>query len=300
MGVGVEKAVFEHLAHVIVRHEVGQALAGIRIKAGNSIGVLHARPGRKILDQQPRTTQVHVAARAAHARTPGIVLAETLEVFGLDGEVQLVFGGAHQLVYQVFHRQARRAAGHLAVEVHEALHDGKVLRHLLDHARALHLHGHGLPAVCKHGAVHLRDGGRPQRRIVELGKGLLQRAPQLGGHLLARHFDRQRLALRAQSPEGLAVLDGQHVRVRRGNLPELHEGGAEVFEHGDGLLGRQTLVYLVLVQDFQYLAKTRRGVALVLGRGLLARAGQQVLKRRHGKHLRLCTRAACATHVLWL
>ena len=275
------EAVLEHLVHVVVRDEVGEPLARVVVEAVDPVGVFDAGPAGEVLDEQTRGAQLGIAARAADPRTAGVAGSEALQVPGLDGEVELVFGRAHQLVDEVFHRQARRAARDLAVKLHEALHDGEVLRDLLDHARALHLHRHDPPASRQHGTVHLRDGGRPQRRVVEFGKGLLQRAAQLGGHFLLHHIESQRLALGAQRPEGLAVLDGQHVRMRRGDLTELDEGGAEVFEHGDGLLGGQALVDPVPAQHLQYLEKARGGVALVLGRRLAARACEQVLERGH-------------------
>ena len=78
-----------------------------------------------------------------------------------------------------------------------------------------------LPTVLQLGPVHLPDGGRCQRCVVELGKQIFEHYPQLGLDDLTGGVGGKRRHLVLKLGEFLQKVDRDQVRTGRQNLSEL-------------------------------------------------------------------------------
>ena len=246
MRVCVEETVFHQLLHVVVGDEVGELVALFPAQALDGARLAHTRVGEEVLCEQRARRELLVAARGPYTRAVLVVLVEALEIARLDAEIKLVARRAHELVDELLERGPALARREQVVELDDAFHDREVVGDLLDHAGTLHLDGHDLLRVLDNSAVHLGNGGGTDGRVVELLEQLVDGLAQLVFYLLFDDRGIERLCMRPELAEGIAVLARQDVGVRRGNLAELDEGGAEVLEERHRLVGGDAVSDVVL------------------------------------------------------
>lgn len=170
MRVGMIETILHELLHIVMGHQIGQVVALI-VGQPEAVDFLHARAAREILGQHRRGGVVAVATRRCHALARLVVGKEPLQIVCLVFEIQLFGGGAHHLVNQLLDGQALPFGHHAIVDVDDSLHDGQVVRHRIDDTGTLNLHGND-GAVGKRRLVHLRDGSRPDRILVEIRERL--------------------------------------------------------------------------------------------------------------------------------
>ena len=96
--------------------------------------------------------------------------------------------------------------------------------------RALHLHRDAV-AVRQHGAVHLSDRRRRDRRLLELEEEPLDLEPELGLDHGAGLCERERTNVVLELPQLCDDVGRNDVGARRQQLPELDERRPELVEH---------------------------------------------------------------------
>ena len=211
----------------------------------------------------------------------GQLVVEAHEVVQLGGEIHLAGRRTLDFLDEAFERQqnvAMRIGSELA-QGQQVLHEHDVLGHRLSHARAAHLHGHRR-AVEQRRLVHLSDGGRAQRHRVDGGEHLVPRLPVRAVNLLDHHVEGHRVCIVAQFLEGIAVSLGQKVGAVRGQLADLHVGGAKGLQHLHRLGGSQPMQHLVLAHDAHDFVHARmRGLVLEGNLGDF----HELFERGHGR-----------------
>ena len=264
----------EHLLHPVLRDEVGEVFALVLRYLLEHAVLLETRPAREVHRQHERCAVLLEGARGLDTLARHVVAVEAGEVAHLDGEVHLVFGRALQLVEELLERNLRRARVDELVGGEQAAHEQDVFCDDLGDAWPHDLDRDLIARLLEDGAMHLRDGRRAQRMLVEHGEHVCVRVDRLDDGV-----EIDRLDICAQLAELVAVLLGQYVGVRGGDLPELDERRAELLQDGDCLLGRQPLRrHLVLADDPENLAHALRARLVLDGQ-----AGQLdgFLERRH-------------------
>jgi hypothetical protein len=254
--------VVEHAQPTVRGHPV---VAGVRV------GVQHAHSGGA-REQEPHVQQPGLVALLARARrdhvrqrTPvhpfrhddvlrtlhdlwhrelGVAVVghrEGVLCFGLQPVVELFDQSVVQLLQDRLHVDARDHAAERATQPADLREVGTKR---LACARVLHLDGH-LAAVEPDRLVHLTDGRRRGRVVVEAGEQLRPVVAQVVGehlvHGLGRHGRCSVLQLRQRRPVRGGDLFGQGGLEDAHDLAELHGPAFELAEHAEHLLGRAGL-----------------------------------------------------------
>ena len=219
----VEQGPLEEADHAGAHHRLGVDAGGLHplhVAEVEAVEALHhEHPPRHQRGVGPGDDEVALLQRGEGRRHIEHVLGLEPEVELLDDRLgeELDEGG----------RVGQRGDGDPAHQVRgQPGHDGEVLAHPVRHRRALDLDHHRRP-VAQRRRVHLRDGGRGERRLLDrgedgaegaaqlLGEHLLDDRPRLGGHLVA-------------APLELGHQLGREDAVtRRDDLAQLDVGGAQ-------------------------------------------------------------------------
>ena len=247
MRVGMEEPVIEDLRGVVVEDLLADLLEVVaRIpqtvgrQDGNAVDVFH--------DQHVLAAQLGMHFRAIDEGDALVQTREFLEVSGFALEVRLLEERGPQLLHhvaQVEHlvvlHEARRLARHHA-------HDVDVERHGGLHAGPLDLHRHDI-AIREARLVHLRKRRAAERRGVD-GVEDVALARAVDAVKRRQHvLERQRFALHLEFCQLIAVGLREDLRARGQRLADLHEAGAQVFQHGAELFRREAAQEMVLLVD---------------------------------------------------
>ena len=269
----MEKAVVQDLLGEVVHHLVAdfrQVIARIDdrvgVADGNAVHVLHHQHvGRAVLK---------IGLGAADEGNITVEQGELTQVLGFAGEVGFLDEGDPQL----FHHGVE--VEHLVVrdETIEVLDDGAqhvdVLRHNRTNPGALHFNGH-LVAVHERGLVNLRQRSAAQGLGVDRPE---YPAAAITVHGIERRhhlLEGQRRGVGLQMRKLVAVSLRQDLGARGQNLPDLHEGRAQVFQDRTEFGRAHAILHIVLADDAKDLAhagKTRltgKLVALLVYDGFL-------------------------------
>ncbi len=245
--IGVEEAVLEdHLDdHPDARLRDARALMTVIPDRLIDLGAREELEREHLLR---RRLPVHL--REAHARMPVEVLRELDGVVGLLLEVELAGDRAVELIDEPDRRVEARFGNGPLHQRRERVEDLHVARNRDARAWTLDLDDHLARAalVAQDGAVYLADRRGGERRLVEALVDLVERTAQgvLDSLLDVGERDRVHLVLelfQLGDPGG-----GDHVRAGGRDLPEFHEGGAEVHrDQADPLRERDPLALLLAV-----------------------------------------------------
>ena len=201
---------------------------GVDAGGAHALDVAEVEPVEALHHQHPAGDQRRV--RAGHDEVALVQRGERHgdieHVLGLETEVELLDDRLGEELDQG-RRVGQRGDRDAADEVRrQPRHDGEVLAHPRRDRRALHLH-HDRRPVAQRGGVHLGDGGRGQRGVLDGGEHRLERPAQLlGEHPLD---DRPRLGRDlVAAPLELGDQLGREDAVARGDdLAQLDVGRAE-------------------------------------------------------------------------
>ena len=221
MHVGVHEAVEED--HLRDAPQAGQRQL---LAALGDLGRLDAVD--ELHRQHPARAQRLVQIGHADARIAGKVAGDAAVIAGLDLEVEL---GA-QRGGEALDRAGQRDPAHLGEPVEQARahrEDGQVALDLRLGPAALHLHG-DLAAVGEYAAVDLRHARRGDGYGVDRREELAGIGRELLREDLLYLVERGRGDVVVQPRQGGRDPRGEHVRARRGDLAQLHEGGPELLE----------------------------------------------------------------------
>ena len=172
--VAVEEAVLEELAEGglddVLRHQLE-----VVARLGRDLGDLHAF---QVLEREDGLRgEVRQHARDDHERAVLGGLGHGAGVPGLSAEVELLVNGAVELLHDSGRRVDPGLLDHRLDQPRQLVEERQVRLDALPDARPLHLHHHRFAGVGAR-SVYLSDGGRGERRLVQLGEAGLDRATQ--------------------------------------------------------------------------------------------------------------------------
>ena len=188
------------------------------------------RPVQELEREHARRRVLPDDARDDHPRIAREVAVEGVGVPRLVAVVELEPDRARELVDELPRVHELERAHALAEQLRRLVEQPEIRLDLAGGRRPLDLDGHDL-AVGQDGAVHLADRGRRDRNLVELEERLLDGEPELLLDHLAHLLERERRDVVLELPQLDDDVRRDDVRPRREELPELHEGRAELVEH---------------------------------------------------------------------
>ena len=157
------------------------------------------------------------------------VAFEALDVVRLGGEIQLAHHRAAKLFEDAHRLIAARLGYFLFDELREMRQQPQVGLYLGFDTRAADLQ-HDCAAVVQPRAMHLRDGGGSRRLPFEIDEGFRVRRAERPLDHRQDLFERHRRRVAAQAREFRGPLRWEQILAHREHLPQLDEGGAELFE----------------------------------------------------------------------
>ena len=225
----MEEAVPEDHRHPGVREGMRDVATLVRPQRLH-VEIRDLRAAKELERQDPRRRVLPDDLRHDDALVAHEVAVEYLRVPRLVAVVELEADGARELVHELSRVHELERLDALAQELRRLVEQAEVGLDLLRGGRALHL-DRDLAAVRQHGAVHLSDRRRRERREVELEECAIHAQIELRlddvAHLLER--DRRRVILEAAELGDDVRRDD--VGTRREELPELDERRPELVEH---------------------------------------------------------------------
>ena len=195
------------------------------------------RPAQELEREDARRRVLPDHARDDDALVAREVAVEHLGVPRLVAVVELEPDRARELVDELLRVHELERLHALAEEPRRLVEKSEVGLDLLGGRRTLHLDRDLLP-VGEHGAVHLADRRRRERREVELEERPIHAQVELGLDGVADLLERDRRRVVLQAAELGDDVRRDDVGPGREELAELHEGRAELVEHHAQALAR--------------------------------------------------------------
>ena len=252
-------------------------------------GLVHLGAGQVLHRQHSLRRCLLVDDGKAGVRVAFEVAREAARVVGFEREVHL---GGDRVVELIDERgrlvDVRLDDGALH-EACQRVQDLHVPRHGAGDLGTLHLDHDLFGAVgrLQHRAMHLGDGRRRQRLLLEALVDVLERRAERALHRLANFLEGQRIDLVLQLLQLDDPLGRQQVRPGRGDLAQLHERRTEVHGHQSNPLRGGDAALLVLPSLAQRLGDR---LFFVLARGELRR------RRLAGEAQSLCELGKSVAH----
>ena len=292
--VRMEEPVPEHHRHPGVREPVRDVapLVGthrVEVEVGD------LRPAEELEREDARGRVLPDHARHDHLLVAREVPVEHLRVPRLVPVVELEPDRARELVDELARVHELERFHALAQKACRLVEQPEVGLDLLGRRRPLHLHRH-LAAVRKHRAVHLADRRGRERCEVELE----ERAVHAQVELLLDHvphlLERDGRGVVLQAAKLRHDVRRHDVGPRREQLPELHEGRAELVEHraeAPAAVGRGRDLAVRVTRDEIAQSISPQEVAESVARGHLRDLGETsevprraIVRRRHARNCR--------------